>query len=125
MRSDKEIFYESQDISECIIMKDYSSVYANSAIQDFLSNLSVDSNLEEWAYETTTIAEKNAVIIHAKFSGINHVQSAMFISSPDQSRLIMVVVEAPDPDVRKILNTFTFEESSEDASNYFKLIEEN
>ena len=120
MITDSVITYGLSDASQTITINDCSSSAANSEIQNLLTKLSADAQLEEWSNETIKIGDKNAVVVNAKFKGINHIQSTMFIASEDESRMIIVCVEASDPDVGKLLNTFTFEKVDADANSFFE-----
>ena len=121
---ENSMVYDTEDASEVIIIDSFSSSMLKTHMEAALEKLSSDNKLEEWSYEQLKFNGQNVIIINAKFSGINHVQSNMFIVTEDQSRVIEVCVEAPDPNVRKLLNTFTFEELEEDAVDYFEVVNE-
>ena len=121
---ENSMVYDTEDASEVIIIDSFSSSMLKTHMEAALEKLSSDNKLEEWSYEQLKFNGQNVVIINAKFSGINHVQSNMFIATDDQSRVIEVCVEAPDPNVRKLLNAFTFEELEEDAVDYFEVVNE-
>lgn len=114
------IAYGLPDSSQSIVIRDCISGVAKDEIESLLSKLSADSQLEEWSREIITIKNKTGVVINAKFKGINHIQSTLFIASADQKRLIIVMVEAPDPNVRNLLNTFTLDKIEKDAVTYFE-----
>lgn len=119
------IVYTTEDVSSSIIIKDCSASSANSEVQSLLSKMAADIQLEEWSYETIKIDGRNAVVVNAKFNGINHIQSNMFIATEDQQRMVVVCVESPDPNVTKLINTFSFKESNEDALSYFTKMTQN
>lgn len=112
--------YGLSDASQMILIKDCSPEYTNIEMENLLSQLSADTKLEEWSSEKIEIEGKNAVIVNAKLGGINHIQSTMFILNKDNSRMNIISVEAPDPDVRKLLNTFIYDKVDEDATSFFK-----
>ena len=116
---ENNVVYGLPDASQTIIIKDCSASEANSQIKLLLSNLAADTKLEEWSNETITMGDKNAAVVSAKFSGINHIQSTLFIGNDDKSRMIIVCVEGSDPDIRKLLETFTFDKLDKDAVSYF------
>ena len=118
----KDLVLKEQIIMENNLNKIISPIsgVAKDEIESLLSKLSADSQLEEWSREIITIKNKTGVVINAKFKGINHIQSTLFIASADQKRLIIVMVEAPDPNVRNLLNTFTLDKIEKDAVTYFE-----
>lgn len=116
------IVYDLEDASETIIIDSYSSSMLKTRMKTHLEKLADDSQLEEWAYEKINFGDQTATIVNAKFSGVNHIQSTMFIATEDQSKIIEISVEASDPNVRKLLNTFTFEKLEDDAVDYYESV---
>lgn len=117
--SPSTVVFESEDISNVIIIDDCEAALASMEVQTLLYKLSVDPQLTEWSYETIKLDNRNAVVINAKFVGINHIQTNMFIATEDQKRMVCVSLESPDPNIVKLVKTFTFKDVEEDATTFF------
>lgn len=120
MLTDEALAYGLSDSSQTIIIKDCKSSEANDEVQSILEKLANDITLEEWSYNQKKIDGRVAITVNAKFENINHVQSTMFIATPDQSRMIIVCIEAGDPNVSNLLDSYVFEKSNEEATSYFE-----